>query len=70
MKKIKIGNSDYNRKQIESGVYGWGTTNKVFLQTIKEYEDDGYIVKFETSIWRKLFCVGIYNVVAIKYYEI
>ena len=66
MEKIKIGNSDYTKEQMQKGVHGWGTSDKDFLETIKQYEDDGYTVKFETSIWRKIFCVGIYSVVAIK----
>ena len=66
MEKIKIGNSDYTKEQMQKGVYGLGTSDKDFLEIIKQYEDDGYTVKFETSIWKKIFCTGIYSVVAIK----
>jgi hypothetical protein len=66
MEKIKIGNSDYKREQMEQGVYGWGTSNSEFLQTIKQYEAEGYTVKFETNLWRRIFALGIYKVVAYR----
>jgi len=68
MEKIKIGNSDYSRKQMEQGDNGWtiGCSAKYFLDTIKQYENKGYTVKFETSIWRKIFGMGIYKVMAYR----
>lgn len=33
MEKIKIGNSDYKREQMEQGVYGWGTSAREFIET-------------------------------------
>ncbi len=68
IEKITIGESDYSREQMLSGKMGWsiGNTAGEFLQTISEYEKEGYEVKFETSILRKIFCVGVYKVVAIK----
>ena len=66
MEKIKIGNSDYKREEIEQGICGWGTSNSEFLLTIKEYEAEGYTVKFETNLWRRIFALGIYKVVAYR----
>lgn len=68
MEKIKIGNSDYSRKQMEQGDIGWtiGCSSKYFLDTIKQYESEGFTVKFETSILRKIFGMGIYEVVAYR----
>jgi len=66
MTKIHVGNSDYTRQQMEQGAKGCGDSAEYFLDTIKKYEDDGYTVKFETSIWRKFFCVGIYKVIAYR----
>jgi hypothetical protein len=66
MEKIKIGNSDYTKQQMEQGVYGWGTSAREYIETIKQYENEGYTVKFETSIWRKIFGIGIYKVVAYR----
>ena len=67
-KKLLIGRSDYTRKQMESGDSngGWGTTTALFLKTISLYEKDGYTVKFETNLFRKIFGVGIYKVIAYK----
>mgnify|MGYP001558495112 CR=1 FL=1 len=66
--KIIIGDSDYSRKQIESRESdgGWGDSARDVLKTIREYENNGYEVKFETSLFRKIFCMGIYRVVAYK----
>lgn len=66
MEKINIGNTDYTKAQMEKGVYGWGTSNEEFLQTIRTYEADGYTVKFETNLLRRIFAIGIYKVVAYK----
>ena len=68
MEKVKIGNSDYSRIQMEQGDSGWtiGCSAEYFLNTIKQYENEGYTVKFETSIWRKIFGWGIYKVVAYR----
>lgn len=66
MEKIKIGNSDYTREEMEQGVYGWGTSSSEFLQTIKTYEAEGYTVKFKTNLWRRIFAFGIYKVIAYK----
>ncbi len=68
MEEIKIGNSDYSRKQMEEGDIGWsiGDSTNHFLNTIKQYEDDGYTIKFEKSIWRMIFGPAIYKVMAIK----
>lgn len=37
-----------------------------FLRKISAYEDRGYTVRFRTSIWRKIFCLHKYKVVAYK----
>ena len=53
---------------MEQGDSGWaiGCSAKYFLETIKQYEQEGYTVKFETSIWRKIFGMGIYKIVAYQ----
>jgi len=66
MEKINIGNSDYSREEMEQGLYGFGTSAKEFLNVIMRFEKDGYQVKFETSIWRKIFSSAIYKVVAYR----
>ena len=68
IEKIIIGNSDYTRKEMESGTDSWtiGSSSNHFLSVIKHYEKLGFTVKFETSIWRKLFGIGIYKVIAYK----
>jgi hypothetical protein len=69
--KIKIGTSDYSRKEMESGDIGWaiGTSTNDYMETIELYEREGYTVSFETSLFRKLFGLGIYKVVARKLIE-
>lgn len=64
MKKIKIGNSDFTRKQLEEGVWTWGTSAWECTETIRHFEREGYVVKFETSILRKIFCIGKFKIVA------
>lgn len=66
VEKVKIGTSDYTRDQMERGVYGWGTSSSEYIDTIKQYEKDGYVVKFETNIFRRIFGFGIYKVVAYR----
>jgi DNA-binding Lrp family transcriptional regulator len=68
MEIFTIGTSDYTRKQIESGDMGWsiGASPSEFIERIKEYEDDGYTITFKTSLWRKIFCLGIYKIIATK----
>ncbi len=68
MEKIIIGNSDYSRKEIEDGIKGYtiGSSSNDVLETIKYYEGKGYTVKFETSIFRKIFAIAIYKIVAYK----
>ena len=69
--KIIIGQSDYTREQIVSGVSNtiWtlGNSPKIFIDTIERYEQNGYIVKFETSFFQRLFSMGYYRVIAYKY---
>ncbi len=67
--KVKIGNSDYTRKQMEEEVhiFAIGTTSEHFLETIQAYERRGYIVKFETNIFRWIFGWGRYKVMAYAY---
>ncbi len=66
--KITLGTSDYSKKQMESGDIGWsiGDSSKAFLNRIEMYEQAGYVVKFETSILRKIFGFGIYKITATK----
>lgn len=64
--KIIIGNSDYTRSEMEERNSGWGTSSEEFLFTIKNYESKGYTVRFETSLFRRLFSSCIYKVIAIK----
>ena len=69
MKKIKIGESDYNRNQIESGTpgaIGGQICCDSMLEKIRYYENNGYTVQFQTSIFRKIFLLGKYKVVATK----
>ncbi len=62
-----IGYSDYSRDQIESNQCGWtfGSRNHL-LSRILEAEASGYNVTFETSIFRRIFCTGIYKIVATE----
>lgn len=65
--RIKIGVSDYTRKAMGADdMLAIGTSSKEFLDAIEAYEREGYVVKFETSIWRKLFAMGLYKVVAYR----
>jgi len=66
MEKIKIGVSDYTREQIQNGAIGIGSSNREFLDHIKSYEDEGYTVEFQTSLFRKIFLLGLYKIIAIK----
>lgn len=68
MEKIEIGNSDYSREEIEKGISGWtiGHTPNYFLNTIREFESEGYTVKFETNFWQRIFGMSIYKVFAYK----
>ena len=62
-----IGQSDYNRKRVEQGNLGWTIGDEdLLLSTIKIFEKNGYTVEFRTNIFRRLFALGIYKVVAIK----
>jgi hypothetical protein len=63
-----LGQSDYTRKQMEDGT-GWsiGSTDEEFLQRIKDYEEQGYVVEFKTNIFRRIFSLGIYKVIATLY---
>lgn len=63
---IVIGESDYSREEMGSVNSGIGSSSTEFLNEIKEYEDLGYIVKFKTSIFRRIFCLGVYKVIAYK----
>lgn len=65
MEQIIIGNSDYNRKELEDNKWGWGNTAIEFIRTINHYEDIGYEVKFETNIFRLLFGIK-YKVVGYR----
>jgi hypothetical protein len=64
--KFVIGNTDYTREQLSKGVYGWGASSKQFLDRIVTFENEGFSVKFETSLLRKLFGVGKYRVVGYR----
>ena len=64
--KIIIGNSDYSREEMEKEPYGWGVPASSYLETIKSYEEKGYKVTFNTSLLRRIFCMGKYQVVATK----
>lgn len=67
--KIIVGYTDFNRKKLEKGCYGWGASSEYFMASIKEFEDAGFTVKFKTSILRKVFCMAIYKVVAYKTFQ-
>lgn len=56
---IKIGNSDYNRLEIEADANSSISSN--FLSIIMEYEAIGYTIKFEHN---SLFYLGKYKVIA------
>lgn len=65
--KVVIGNSDYTREEMESGIYwGLGDSAEDFLNTILAVEREGYEVRFETNIFRRIFGLGIYKVVGYK----
>ena len=67
MEKIEIGNSDYSREEIENGSgISIGTSPKIFYARIREFENAGYTVKFETSLWQKIFGLSKYKVNAYK----
>ena len=68
MEKVVIGESDYTRKQMEDGDTSWaiGSSGREYLETIKWYEEHGFRVEFETNIFRRIFAIGIYKVVAYK----
>lgn len=66
--KVIIGNCDYSREQLErNDVHELTIANcsaRQMLEVIKGYEAKGYIVKFETSLFRRIFCLGRYRIVA------
>lgn len=62
MKKV-LGYSDFSREEIENGAFGIVDSNEDIITLIQEEEKKGNKVKFETSIWRKIFCSGIYKIV-------
>jgi hypothetical protein len=64
--RIPIGNSDYTRSELECDVWGWGVSSDYFLKTIQAFEDAGCIVRFETSLFRRIFGIAKYKVVAYK----
>jgi hypothetical protein len=66
--KIKIGNSDYTREEMQKGDSVWaiGCSSDYFLKIIKQYEDAGYEVKFETNFFRRIFGIATYKVIAYK----
>lgn len=73
IERIKIGNSDYSREEIKRGCEidrdgGWqiGSSFEEFMDRFEEFEKLGYKIKFETSIFRKIFGMGIYKIVAVK----
>lgn len=67
-KKVVIAHSDYTRAQLEKDeVHELTVGNcsaRAILDVIRQHEKDGYQVKFETSIWRLLFFVPTYKIVA------
>lgn len=69
MEKVTIGQSDYSREEmmdVDGSEWAIGSSFQEFLDMINYYENLGYIVKFETSIWRRIFGFGIYKIVAYK----
>lgn len=65
-KKIIIGNSDYSREQVEKGnIVSVGCSRSELLQVIENYERAGYEIKFETNLFRRIFGIGIYRIVAV-----
>lgn len=66
--KIVIALSDYNREQLEKDeVHELTVGNcsaRALLNVIRQYEKAGCVVKFNTSLWRRLFCIAKYQVVA------
>ena len=71
MNKVVIGNSDFSREEIENGksYHAIGVPAQYLIETIENFENEGYEVKFETSFWRKIFGVGIFKIVAYKWTE-
>lgn len=67
-KPIKIGISDYTRKEMEQNGGGWfiGISAHEYLEAIADWERAGYTVKFETSLLRRIFGLGKYKVMAYK----
>lgn len=66
MQKIVIGNSDFNRKELEDNKYGWGNSSQEFLRTIIEYENQGFEIQFETNLIRLIFGTTKYKVVGYR----
>jgi hypothetical protein len=70
MERVIIGYSDYSRQQIEKGnIWILGDSRECILDTIAAFEHEDYNVKFETSLFRKIFCLAKYKVVAYKNYN-
>lgn len=67
MKEI-IGYSDYSRTEIvNSDVMGYFSSNpSLILSAVHEFEKCGWKVRFETSMFRRLFLMAKYKIVATK----
>ena len=66
--KIIIGESDYDREQMFANKeFALGDSLESWKKVINHYEKQGYAIEFKTSIFRTLFCLGKYKVIAVKY---
>lgn len=67
-KEIVIAHSDYTRAQLEKDeVHELTVGNcsaRAVLDVIRQYEKAGYVITFNTSVWRRLFKLTKYQVVA------
>jgi len=64
---VIIGNSDFTRDEITAKYKPWmlGDPYEMFRKIVA-YEDKGYVVRFNTSLLRRIFGICKYQVVAKK----
>ncbi len=64
-KPIVVGYSDYPLKQIESDNCGCTIGNHLEMkETLALYKELGFRIEFKTSLFRRIFCLGKYKIIA------
>lgn len=60
--------TDYTRQEIESGKAngGFGCIPQECIDLMVNVENLGFVVKFRTSLLRRIFCVAKYKVIAYR----